>query len=299
MTPLNALDAFVCGYAPSVRAKKVIVIVKPLSPAEHVAYVDESGGGDGRVLLLAACVHTYIAWAEFSKDWVTALEYPPKISAFHMREARKRVGDFAGWKAIDVDHKVIALTEVIVHHQPHVVSCWVSENDYNELIRGMGPYDVRHAYFSCFCATVIKVAEYQAALGITTPADYVFDEKGDIGYEALIWYPAMKQYAPADIRPFMGSTPTFKTDEEILPLQAADLIAWHKRRKKEGRSLDPEIAASMRVDELPGAEVNISREVLEDMAHKLSKVPHVKEFREGPSIYKQFKSAVRKGKRRD
>ena len=273
--------------------------MKLANPAEYVAYVDESGGGEGRILLLSGCIHTYPAWADFSKDWAAVLDSPPKIHAFHMREARKREGDFAGWRAIDLDRKIIALTEVIVLYQPHIVSCWVNEGDYNELVRGIAPYDVRHAYFSCFCATVIKVAEYRALRNISTPADYIFDEKGDIGYEALIWYPAMKQFAPKDIRAFMGSAPSFKSDRDILPLQAADLIAWHKRRKKEVGGLDPEVAASMRVDELPGAEAYISREVLKDMARKLSKVPHVKEFIDGPSVYKQFKRAVRKGKERD
>lgn len=298
MRPSAGLDALVCGYASLVRARKVVVIVTPIDPSKYVAFADESGGdGDRRILLLSALIHRYPAWEKFCDDWVSVLDAPPKISGFHMREARRREKEFANWKAIDLDRKIVALTEVIVRHKPHVVSCWVSEDEYKEIVRGVAPYDLRHAYFTCFCSLVINVAEYQALRGITTPADYVFDDKGDTGNEALMWYAALKQSVPAGLRPYMGSTPVFRKDDDILPLQAADVVAWHKRRKKEIRGLDSEVAASMRIDELPGAEFHISREVLEDIAHKMSKVPHVKEFADGPSVYKRFKRAVRQGKK--
>jgi Protein of unknown function (DUF3800) len=298
VTPTSALDALVCGYSARVRTRKILVTMHPINPASHVAYVDESGcGATGNILLLSACIQTYPVWAEFSDDWDAVLRLHPSISSFHMRKARKRSGEFAGWKAIDLDHKVIALTEVIMRHRPHILSCWVSERDYQETIGSVAPSDLRHAYFTCFCAIVIKVAQYQSTLGITTPADYIFDDHGDIGNEALLWYAAMKDSQPPDIQALMGSTPVFRKDEDVLPLQAADLIAWHKRRRKEISGLDPEVAASLRIDELDGAEAQITREALEKMAGDISGIPNTQLFRDGDSIYKRLKWAIRKGKK--
>jgi hypothetical protein len=291
MNTHHTLDGLVCGYASSIRKRKVIVVVQ----STHAVFVDESGGsGADRILLLSACIQTYPVWTAFSDDWDKVLRESPAVTAFHVREARGHLKEFARWKDIDVDRKIIALAEVIIRHQPQIVTCWMSERDYAETVRANGPPDLHHAYFMCFCAIVIKVAQYQAYLGITTPADFIFDEHGEIGEEALLWHFAMKDGQPEEIRTIMGSTPVFKDDKDVLPLQAADLVAWHKRRRKEFPGLDAKAAASMRIDELPGAEVEITRKALEGMAAKNALVPGIEEYLSGPSIYKELKKVMRK-----
>jgi hypothetical protein len=117
--------------------------------------------------------------------------------------------------------------------------------------------------------------------------------------EAQLWYAAMKETAPSRIQALMGSAPIFRDGKDMLPLQAADLIAWHKRRRKEQSSFDTEVEASLRVDELPGAERHITNEKLGEIAEQISHVPHVNEFREGPSVYQQLKRQFRKQQRRN
>ena len=260
----------------------------------YKAFCDGSKGTEpGKILLLSALVHTVPAWEKFSNDWEAALKAPPSLEHFHMRKFRQ----LAGWKAIDRDLKIISLTEVILKHEPHVVSCWLSTEDYDATIRQVAPSDLRHVFSLAFQAMLHTVAEYQLQRGITVPANFVFDEEGDIGNEALIWYPAIKETAPPRVRALMGTTPVFRDDEEMLPLQAADLVAWHKRRKKETPGLDTETAASQRVDELPGGEREITKDALIGMAFKMSKVPNVDLSRDGPSIYKKLKRAYRTDKR--
>jgi hypothetical protein len=265
-----------------------------LEPQPYKAFCDGSKGTEpGKILLLSALVHTVPAWEKFSDDWEAALKAPPSIEHFHMRRFRQ----LKGWKAIDRDLKIISLTEVILRHEPHVISCWLSTEDYDATIRQVAPSDLRHVFSLAFHAILHTVAEYQLRRGITMPADFVFDEEGDIGNEALIWYPAIRETAPPRVRALMGARPVFRDDEEVLPLQAADLVAWHKRRKKEAPGLDSETAASQRVDELPGGEREIPKDALIEMASKMSKVPNVDLLREGPSIFKMLKRAYRAGKR--
>jgi hypothetical protein len=265
--------------------------------ANELAFVDDSAGSRaGRILLLSASIHAYPKWSAFSVDWDKCLHASPRIDSFHMRDARALEKHFAGWNPIERDLKIISLTDVIVRHEPHVVTCWLNTDDYVELIRPVAPTDLRHAYFICFQTIVQKVAEYQKMRGIAVPTDYVFDEEGDIGNEALLWYPAMRETAPLNIGLLMGGPPDFRKDEEVLPLQAADLIAWHKRRRIEFPGLDPGAAATLRIDDLPGAEVQITREWLNGVGERIAKVPEVQKFHDGPSVYKKLKHAYKKGK---
>jgi hypothetical protein len=268
-----------------------------MEPEPYKAFCDDSSGAkSGKILLLSALVHTVPAWSRFTEDWEKALQEKPSIRHFHMRNARAFEGEFAGWKAIDRDLKIIALTEVILKHEPHFVSCWLSAESHDATIRQVAPSDLRHAFSLAFQAIIQTVAEYQLYRGISTPADFVFDDQGDIGNEALLWYPAIKAAVPPEVRALMGATPVFRNDEEVLPLQAADLVAWHKRRRKEIPGLDVEIAASQRVDDLAGVEREIPHDALVEMAAKMSKVPNVDLFHEGPSFYKKLKWAIRHGR---
>lgn len=268
-----------------------------MEPEPYKAFCDDSSGAkSGRILLLSALLHTVPAWSRFTEDWEKALRERPSIRHFHMRKARAFEGEFEGWKEIDRDLKIIALTEVILRHRPHVVSVWLSTESHDATVRQVAPSDLRHAFSLAFQAIIQTVAEYQLYKGISVPADFVFDNEGDIGNEALLWYPAIKANVPPEVRALMGATPVFRDDEEVLPLQAADLVAWHKRRRKEIPGLDAEIAASQRVDELDGGEREIPNDALVEMAAKMSKVPNVDLFREGPSIYKKLKFAIKHGR---
>lgn len=73
-----------------------------------------------------------------------------------------------------------------------------------------------------------------------SPIDFIFDEQGSIGEEAILTWGIAKrlydQFAQAgrtDFRPYVGSMPIFRKDtgdKAFLPLQAADLYAWQIRR---------------------------------------------------------------------
>lgn len=269
-----------------------------MEPTPYQAFCDGSKGkAPERILLLCALVQTHSVWSAFTEDWKTALDAAPGIRFFHMREARTREGEFKGWKTIDRDLKIVSLVEVILRHNPHAISCCISSEDYNTILRPASPSDLRHVFSLAFHVVISTVAEYQLGADLGGLTDFVFDDEGDVGNEALIWYPAIKESASPRMRAIMGATPVFRSDEQVLPLQAADLVAWHKRRKKEIPGSDIETVATERVDELPGCERHIPKEWLVDIAAKISEVPNVERFLGSPSIYKMLKRAFRTGKR--
>lgn len=295
----TGLESLVCGYSREARNRKLLAMVNVRPRQRFVAYIDESHGSRNRkFLLLAACVTEYQRWVTFSDEWQAVLDASPRIGAFHMREARNRSGNFQGWEQIDVDLKVIALTEVIVRLNPYIVTCFVDEGHHGASV---GPIirDVRNPYSTCFMAMTVSIARMQLHHGLTIPVDYVFDEKGDTEQEALLWYATTKEAQPPEIQKLMGSTPVFRDDEEVLPLQAADLIAWRYRRLLEGDKNDPELASSMRLDNLTHGEFAIPNSYLDEWASKMLEVNGVRETKHLPSIYEMIKSSKRKLERRN
>jgi len=263
------------------------------------AYVDESGGTQrGNILLLAACVLTYDEWVKFSDDWQAVLDAEPRISTFHFRDARKLEKEFRGWTPLARDLKVIALTEVVMRHRPMIYACWVNVDDYNRIVRPAAPPDFRDAYFALFYTVIVSVAATRVNLGDTIPIDYVFDEHGDVGLNALLWYYEVKQNVPSPVSALMGSTPIFKDDKDVLPLQAADLVAWHKRRRLEFAGKDPEVAATIRLDELAHGENELDEPFLRDLAAKFSEIPEIGKSHEWPSVFQRLKRDYRKTQRR-
>jgi hypothetical protein len=260
-TPGNAIEAMVSGYSAEKRAEKLLVMLQ--------AYVDDSADhtGDKR-LVLAGYVHTAPVWAKFSDAWAEALRRPPAIPALHMSKC------FHGMSNQSRAEKIAALTAVVNDFKPFSIECSISAKDFNEVYKPYAPYDLRHPYFPCFYALVIKTAQLIASAPNRLPIDFFFDEQGNVGLNAVLWYPWMVKGAPPEAMALLSGPPIFKNDEEILPLQAADMLAWHMRkmRQKDCSAEDRAAAESMirrhYVTEIP-------RELLATWGKHHSQVPGI------------------------
>jgi len=273
------LDALVCGYSPKHRAEKLIAVM-------YQAFSDDSSSGEGgKTLLLAACVQRYQVWANFAFDWELALALPPSINYFKMREARLLIKEFAGWKASDRDRKIKSLTSVIMAFRPKIICAYVSRALFNETVGKVVPYALRHPYTLIFYPLIIKLAEWQHSAGITLPTDFVFDEQGDVGAETVLWYEYMKYLQPPHLQALMGSTPIFRDDKRILPLQAADLIAWHKRRIIDNPTENISRWPTAPIEELSYAQTWLTKQHLVNMEADMAQVPLVEHFHDKPKDY--------------
>lgn len=83
-----------------------------------------------------------------------------------------------------------------------------------------------------FNGVIAAVAEQKMQLGIENKIDFVFDEQGKLGDIAQSWFKEMHKDERFKnvLKPYLCETPTFKDDKIFLPLQAADMLAWHVRR---------------------------------------------------------------------
>jgi hypothetical protein len=266
--PSEYIDALVCGYCSADRQRKVLVMFQ--------AFFDESASEKGnKQFVLAGYVHRATTWALFSDDWKAALDAPPAIEYLHMVEAQNLRDQFKGWKAPERDAKVAALAGIIERHQPWSIECSVSQLEHGRIVKPVSPYDLRLPFVDCFLAVILKLAQWHVSLGLDLPIDYIFDERGISPGEAMFLYEGAKSTVKDPrILKLLANPPIFRDDKKVLPLQAADLLAWHLRRRKEkGMQLDEEPLMTKLIPMLH-AEAVIDEARLRTMASDLSRVPN-------------------------
>lgn len=280
LPPSAALDALVCGYAPRWRAQKKFAIM-------NKGYSDDSMSGEGeKTLLLAGCVGDYRMWADFSFAWEAALASEPSINYFKMREAMRLIKEFDGWNVPDRDDKIKSLARVIHQFQPNVIYTWISRAEFNEIVEPIIPYMMRHPYILLFYALLIKVAQWQHEAREHLPTDFVFDAQGPVDLEAVVFYPNFKAIQKPEIAALMGGTPVFSDDQFVLPLQAADMVAGHKRRRIDKPSDINSQSPTGLLNDLNYAEAPLTREILTVLATEAAKLPGISFVHDKPKGYR-------------
>lgn len=227
---------FLSGLPESPRRRRTIVPIQ--------VFVDESGGrGTTKVLSMVGLLAELESWAEFSERWSECLAQSPAIPIFKMREASGRTGWFRGWSDDAREKKLRSLARIINDH----VECalWtVTHLDAFDVIfrREDQPKPMDDPYFWAYHTMCMAVAHELVDQGQRQRCEMIFDEQVISGLRAKRLYPfvrmVMEQEQP-DAAAVMPVEPMFKTDDEFLPLQAADMFAWSIRRLHTGLAPGP------------------------------------------------------------
>ena len=70
-------------------------------------------------------------------------------------------------------------------------------------------------------------------LGAEVPCDFVFDKQDNVSKHVLLFWKYITSQQPVEWGQFISASPVFRDDKDVLPLQAADMLAWHTRRSYE------------------------------------------------------------------
>lgn len=246
------------------------------------AFIDDSASdrSEDKRLVLAGYMQTAEQWALFSEEWAAELAKPRWLKYLHMSAG------FPGFSSAEKEAKLEALASLIQRFKPVSIECSISQRDFKDLVKPNGPYDLRHAYFPCFVGILHGVAKTIAAEGWHDKADIIFDEQGSMGRCAAAWYVPIKHSFPL-LAAHLGGAPIFRDDEEMLPLQAADMLAWYVRREAEGalsahqRSIADAIRVRHRHMEIP-------REMMESWGQAFAKLPGIEHTKGAKNSSVQF-----------
>lgn len=205
--------ALVCHFPGEKRRKRQLLVMK--------AYIDDSGNSGPIAFVLAGYIAPAEAWARFSDAWQAVLDIHPAIPRFKMSEAH------GSWSQAEWITRLPLLYRVIEDHVSASVSFALPYDIYREVFAGKDVVD--NPYHLAFADIIGLVILNQERLGITEPIDFIFDRGNSQlvmnGWERFI------QPLPEAIKKKLGKYPIAGDDEDMLPLQAADLIAWWKRRR--------------------------------------------------------------------
>jgi len=192
-------------------------------------FVDDSGTGHGKVSVLAGFLSTSDRWKQFSNGLEELCRQEPRTPDFKMEKASSfRAYHWATRESLN--KRIEDVASLIQTHAMYRVDAVVSREAYQALVEGKVPRKIDSPYFVLFYTVILSSAAFvnKASLGGTV--DFIFDEQGKIGKRAGNWYQFIKERVRPEIRNRLGCEPDFRHDSELLPLKAADLLAWQIRR---------------------------------------------------------------------
>lgn len=210
------------------------------------SWVDDTGKADRKGLFtLAGFIAPVKNWAAFSDEWkdVLHLKTPRPIDYFKAYEANRLTEQFFHWKTEDRDKRVEQLARVLIkyvgaghgigisvsvpyEHFDEVLASALSQENPN-----LGPH--RNPFYLGFINIVGAILEYALRGSTREQIHLLFDEgidKKDLlidGYAGFL--DEIKKIRSGLYDLIVNKAPEFRNDKCNPPLQAADLLAWHKR----------------------------------------------------------------------
>ncbi len=243
------------------------------------AFLDESGSAeDGKDLVLAGYCQRASVWTAFSDEWQAVLDAAPIIPHFHMHEAESKKGVFLGWDQDAIRRKVSDLADVIVKHELWSVECRISVAAFNRILKPVAPFDLQNPYFYLFSGVIEALAQLHIQDGVESPVDVVMDQHEASPY-VIGLYPVLKMYMAPERAAMLGDSPIFRDDQKVLPLQAADLLAWHIRRAGEKRNARERRRVHSKLFPVKHIASVIEADVMRSMATKMQLVQGVEDTR--------------------
>lgn len=204
------------------------------------AFIDDSGVvGTDPVIVLAGQFASAVMWAEFSDAWAEALAEPPSIRRFKMKEAVKREGPFYTLTVQQRNDKLYRLARVISRFGFPAIHCTTTVGDFQNIATAPKPFSDPH--FMPFQIMMYSIAVDLKSHGHARRFDVFFDEHRIYSPRVKHWYPLIKEVirlVHPDVFDLLPVEPHFTTDDEEMPLQAADMLAWFFRRRAPGANVE-------------------------------------------------------------
>lgn len=283
--PADAIQALTSGYSSEIRAAKHLVMLQ--------AYVDDSASDQrDQRLFLAGYINTADRWIRFSDAWAEELRQPPAIGYLKMSEANGFGGEFRGWDAPGRDEKLRGLARVIRHFKPRSMHASVSQSEFRAIVAPVAPHGFSTPYSLCFQAMMLPLAIFQEKERIKLPIDFIFDDQEGLGTQAAFFYGKIRERQPKKIREVMCASPIFRDEKHVLPLQAADMLAWHIRRRHEADPDAFQVPDFLSHDGLHMV-IDIQEDHLRHIAEGYSKIPGVPRLRRRSAWKRTFREIER------
>jgi len=197
------------------------------------AFIDDSGSEPTQpVYVLGGYIAPVDYWPSVANGWGLVLEAHPKVESYKASSVWDyQKGPFLHLTAEERRSKVDALIDVVSEHNMVAISARLRWDDWRTFLQDRYlERQARDPYFFLFYALIASIVQLSHARGYTEPTTFVFDQHGDVGKRVGDWYPTFYERISDECRSYLSPKVHFATDDEVAPLQASDMLAWHHRR---------------------------------------------------------------------
>lgn len=223
----------VCGLPVGRRGRRPILLLR--------AYFDDSGNDPkSPVFVLAGYLASSEQWQRFSDEWQSALDLsePSPLPKLRMDDAmclRKKKSPFYGWTEYQRDERLKKFVSPINRHVEHGFCFIVPLHAWKETYKSDAwPKTFDRPYRLLFFDAIAAVTKTVRQMGLGDTIDIVFDSQDNIKESDFMdAYEIFERLCPENLKGICLGFPQFQRDDEILPLQACDMLAWHFRQEYE------------------------------------------------------------------
>jgi hypothetical protein len=218
--------SLVSGLPPGRREKRHMLMLQ--------AFVDDSKSeGKPPFFVLGGYIATAEVWAQFSADWQGELERPRPLKYFKFNEAFRKYpsGQFWGWDREDSVARAARFRAVIEKHDLHAFHICVRVDHLEQVYGDLGK-KWRNPYYLCTAALIPELGRMPKLMGQPgARVDVIFDEqvmeKSTVmrAWEEVQDDGSFTPDPPELLTHVLKNPPIWRDDEDVLPLQAADMHA--------------------------------------------------------------------------
>jgi hypothetical protein len=232
MIPVSHVVPHLCGLPSDKRRTRRLLMYR--------CFVDDSGrDSEDIALILGAWAARVEFWDTWSDRWVEGLERERRIDYFKNSEARALKGCFDGFTRTEASVKQAELATLLTNVPVIGFIVTIDRRMYKAIVEGQAVRhrgkvlpDLRDPFFVAFHHLVPLVITWHFHLGVTDRIDFIFDgNDSDVALRrSRVMYESIKSSMTDEPSyPLMGSIHP-GDDKELMPLQAADLLAGQMRR---------------------------------------------------------------------
>jgi len=191
-------------------------------------HLDDGGSiEDQPVIVFAGFRSTAREWAKFTKEWTMALAGPPRAEHLHMADLLAGKDIYEGWSEPDKAGLIERAVSVICRRTQFAVARAIYRDDYEAAVHEAGINLEQGPVLLCLMECVQAfLGHLPKGLNQQERVAFVIDRgpKRSQNFQKRVMeaWSDFERFRPVD--PRLG-TVTFGNKQEILPLQAADLIA--------------------------------------------------------------------------
>jgi len=215
----ESVIALVSGFPRGARERRLFMVIQ-------VCIDDSSTAGEN--LVLAGYMARSEAWATFATEWAELLTIRPSWKRFKMSEI------MSNWPGEETGERVVHHYRLIEKYVDSAICVVVPRRPITKAARDLGmPNFAQNPYYLAWRAIITLCLKWKNDAGVSEPIDFIFDQQqGEAAVVSAGWDNFTKGM-PIEWSGLAKNRPIFRSDDDFLPLQAADLLAWWMRKRYE------------------------------------------------------------------